>query len=291
MELGYIGLGIMGGALANRLMLSHRMRVYDLNPGARADFAGRGATVASDPAAVAAVCDVIFICVPRSENVREIIFGENGLQQNLSPGKIIIDQTSGDPTQTRAMAAVLEKRGVALVDAPVSGGARGAEAGTIAIMVGGATANFQRVAPLLNSISPNVFHCGEVGAGHVLKLVNNTISTCNRFATLEGVAMGLKNGLSLETMTEVLNTGGARSRITENVLPALLRGERKAHFALSLMLKDLNLASQLATESGAPLHFGHLARSLLQVSANTLGPDADLQQVADIVGMQAGAKL
>jgi 3-hydroxyisobutyrate dehydrogenase len=172
-----------------------------------------------------------------------------------------------------------------------SGGARGAEAGTIAIMVGGATANFQRVAPLLNSISPNVFHCGEVGAGHVLKLVNNTISTCNRFATLEGVAMGLKNRLRLETMTEVLNTGGARSRITENVLPALLRGERKAHFALSLMLKDLNLASQLATESGAPLHFGHLARSLVQVSANTLGPDADLQQVADIVGMQAGAKL
>ena len=89
----------------------------------------------------------------------------------------------------------------------------------------------------------------------------------------------------------MLNTGGARSRITENILPALLHGERKAHFALSLMLKDLNLASRLATESGAPLHFGHLARSLLQVSANTLGPDADLQQVADIVGMQAGAKL
>jgi 3-hydroxyisobutyrate dehydrogenase len=291
MELGYIGLGIMGGALAKRLMLSHRLRVYDLNPAVRADFVERGATVALHPSEVASACDIIFICVPRSENVREIIFGEGGLRQNLAAGKIIIDQTSGDPNQTRAMAAELEKLSVAFIDAPVSGGARGAEAGTIAILVAAAAGNFQKVEPLLKSISPNVFHCGEVGAGHVLKLINNTISTCNRFATLEGVAMGLKNGLSLETMTEVLNTGGARSRITENVLPALLRGERKAHFALSLMLKDLNLASQLAAASGAPLHFGHLARSLLQVSANMLGPEADLQEVADIVAMQAGAKL
>ena len=112
MEVGYIGLGIMGAALANRLMLFHRLRFYDLNAGARADFAERGATVASDPAVVAGACDVVLICVPRSENVSEISFGDNGLQQNLSPGKIIIDQTSADPTQTGAMAAVLERRGL-----------------------------------------------------------------------------------------------------------------------------------------------------------------------------------
>jgi 3-hydroxyisobutyrate dehydrogenase len=289
MQTGYIGLGVMGGALARRLLLSRKLHVFDLNSKVMAEFAALGAIAAKSPAEIARECDVIMICVPRSSNVRQAIFGPIGLIEGLTPGKIVIDQTSGDPTETRRMAAELRAHGVIMLDAPVSGGAKGAEAGTIAIMVGGAEDELKAVRPIFEGISPNIFHCGDIGAGQVVKLINNTISTCNRIAMLEGVALGLKNGLSLETMAEVLNKGGARSRATENMLPAMIRGEPSAIFALSLMLKDLNLATQLAADCGAPLHFGQLARGLLQVASNALGPEANIDDIAKIVAAQAGA--
>ena len=134
MELGYIGLGAMGGALARRLMLSHKLRVYDLQPDVVSDFAENGAIPAQSPVAMARECDVVLLCLPRSADVREAIFGEGGLIEGLEPGKIVIDQTSGDPDETRAMAAELAEKGITMVDAPVSGGPAGAHAGTIAII-------------------------------------------------------------------------------------------------------------------------------------------------------------
>ena len=290
MRIGYIGLGAMGGVLARRLLNSRELHVFDRDAGAVEALAELGATPAGSPAEIARRCDVVMICVPRSADVHRVIFGPEGLVDALGPGKIVVDQTSGDPAETRAMAAELKGRGIAMLDAPVSGGAKGATAGTIAIMVGGEVDDFERVLPVLEAISPNVFRCGQIGAGQVLKLINNTISTCNRFALLKGVALGRKNGLDLAKMAEVLNKGGARSRASENMLPALVRGEASGTFALSLMLKDLNLAAGLAIQSGAPMHFGQLARAMLQVASNELGPDANLDDIATIVATQAGTK-
>jgi 3-hydroxyisobutyrate dehydrogenase len=288
MEIGYIGLGAMGGAIARRLLLSGGLHVFDRRPAALQTFEELGALPAASPAALAQTCDIVLICVPRSADVREVIFGRGGVVEGTTPGKIIVDQTSGDPNETRKMAATLAAKGVALLDAPVSGGPRGAEAGTLAIMVGGSGDLVTQIQPVLEAISPNIFRCGATGSGQVMKLINNTISTCNRFAMLEGVALGVKNGLNLGTMAEVLNKGGARSRVTEILLPALVRGEQSANFALSLMLKDLNLAAQLAIDSGAPLQFGHLARGMLQAASNAFGPDANLDEIADLVAAQAG---
>jgi 3-hydroxyisobutyrate dehydrogenase len=291
MQIGYIGLGVMGGALARRLMLSHTLHVFDLNAKAMADFAAAGAIPAASAAELARQCDVVMICVPRSAHVRQAIFGPGGVAEGISAGKIIIDQTSGDPNETRRMAAELAERGVIMIDAPVSGGAKGAQAGTISIMVGGAKEDFDKVAPIFASISPNFVHCGAIGAGQVLKLINNTVSTVNRFALLEGVALGLKNGLDLETMNAVLSKGGANSKSLENTLPPLIRGERGAIFALSLMLKDLNLGAQLAIESGVPHQFGQLARGMLQAASIAYGPDANIDETADLVAAQAGVEM
>jgi 3-hydroxyisobutyrate dehydrogenase len=288
MNVGYIGLGAMGGALARRLLLSRGVVVYDRSPQAMAAAVELGATTAETPAAMARRCDLVMICVPRSANVQAIIFGPDGLTGGLSDGKFVIDQTSGDPAETRRMAAELSVMNARMLDAPVSGGPRGAQAGTIAIMVGGNQEDYQAVLPVLHAISPNVTRCGGIGSGQVLKLVNNTISICNRFAMLEAVAVGLKNGLELEVMAEVLNQGGARSRVTEHLLPALAKGVRSADFALALMLKDLNLAMRMAADSGAPLLFGQLARGLLQSTANACGPDANLDAIAPYIAAQAG---
>ena len=288
MQIGYLGLGVMGGALARRLQLSQKLHVFDLNPKAVAELEALGAVAASSPAELARQCDVVMICVPRSANVHQAIFGPDGLIEGLSPGKIVIDQTSGNPTETRKMAADLASRGVIMLDAPVSGGAKGAEAGTIAIMVGGAKDDFEKARPIFAAISPNFTYCGEIGAGQVLKLINNTVSTCNRFALLEGVALGLRNGLDLETMTEVLSKGGANSKALDNILPPLIRGEKGPLFALSLMLKDLNLCAELAIESGAPNQFGQLARGMLQAASHAYGPGANIDETADLVAAQAG---
>lgn len=288
--IGYIGLGVMGGALARRLLLSRPLHVHDLNAGAVASLVDAGATAATSPAALGAVCDVVFLCLPRSEHVRAVLFGKNGLAEGLRPGAIVVDQTSGDPTETRLLAGELAARGIHLVDAPVSGGAAGAEAGTIAIMVGGVAEQIETLRPILADISPNIFICGDIGAGQVMKLINNMVSSTIRLATMEGVALGVKNGLDLSVMAEVLNSGGARSKASESLLPAVIRGEPDSFFYLALMLKDLNLATRLAMDSAVPAQYGHLTRAMLQTASTAFGPNANYYEITRLMAQQAGVR-
>jgi 3-hydroxyisobutyrate dehydrogenase len=288
MKLGYFGLGIMGGALARRLAKSGPIEVFDLSPAALAEAEKAGATPAESAATLAKGCDVVFLCLPRSENVEQVLFGAGGIADHLHAGAYVIDQTSGDPETTRIMAAKLAERGIHMLDAPVSGGAAGAEAGTIAIMLGGDEADRQSIRPILERISPNIFDCGDIGSGQVMKLINNMVSSTIRMVTLEGAAMGVRNGLDLQTITDVLNSGGAHSRATSALLPALVRGEPDSRFQLSLMLKDLNLAARLAIGSGCPAHYGQLTRSMLQTASTAYGDQADYFDITRLVADQAG---
>lgn len=287
MNLGYVGLGAMGGALARRLMLSRELRVLDLRPDRMAEFADQGAIPAQDGAALARASNVVLLCLPRSADVRAAIFGSGGLAEGLEPGKILIDQTSGDPDVTRAMATELATRDVTLIDAPVSGGPRGADAGTIAIMAAGPLEVFETVRPVLEAISPNVFHCGDVGNGHVLKLVNNTISACCRIATLEAVAMGRKYGLSLDKMTEVINKSSGRSVASEHMLTKMSEGAPFSNFAMSLSLKDVSLASELGIKCGAPMLLANLTRGLLQTGVHAYGEEVTMDEAVTLIEAMA----
>ncbi|MFT5510772.1 MAG: 3-hydroxyisobutyrate dehydrogenase [Hyphomicrobiaceae bacterium] len=291
MELGYVGLGAMGGALARRLMLSHRLRVLDLRQDIVAAFAKDGAIPAQDGRSLASESDVVLLCLPRSADVRTAIFGPGGLAEGLKPGQIVVDQTTGDPDETRAMAAELKELGITLIDAPVSGGPAGATAGTIAIMVGGPLEVFEQMRPVFESISPNVFHCGDIGNGHVLKLVNNTIGASCRLATLEAVAMGRKYGLSLEKMTEVLNKSSGRSVTTENMLTKLVAGQPSSNFAMALSLKDVSLATKLGLNCGAPMMLASLTRGLLQTGVYEFGEQATMDETATLIETMANTKI
>lgn len=290
MKVGYIGLGVMGGALAKRLLLSRPLHVFDLNPNSVKALVDAGAVATESPTALGQACDVVLLCLPKSAHVRAVLFGENGLAAGLKPGAIVVDQTSGDPTETRKIAAELAERGIHLVDAPVSGGMAGAQAGTIAIMAGGNDEQIGQVRPIFADISPNIFICGGIGAGQVMKLINNMVSSTIRMATLEGVAMGVKNGLDLQVMTDVLNSGGAKSKASESLLPAVIKGVPDSFFYLALMLKDVNLATQLAIDSGVPSQYGQLTRSMLQTSSNAFGPEANYYDITKLVAMQADIK-
>jgi 3-hydroxyisobutyrate dehydrogenase len=164
-----------------------------------------------------------------------------------------------------------------MIDAPVSGGPHGANAGTIAIMVGAPAEVFAKVKPVLETISPNIFHTGAVGTGHVMKLVNNVISAGVRAVTFEALAMGIKNGLSLETCTAVLQKGSGRSAATEVSLPKLLKNDFSVSFTLALMHKDVRLATKLGQDSATPMVLANVVRELFQTVINEHGAGQDTQ--------------
>jgi 3-hydroxyisobutyrate dehydrogenase len=291
-KIGYIGLGAMGKPLALRLVDKYELHVWDLNPKACAEAQRCGAHVAPSVRELAVCCDVILLCLPRSENVRQAVLGPDGLVHGLAAGKVIIDQTSGVPAETRSIAAQLAQRGVAMLDAPVAGGVPAAQAGRITIMVSGEQDAFERTSAILRTISPNVFYCGErVGDGQAIKLLNNVMNAACRISTLEAVAFGTKLGLSLETLATVLNNSSARSRITQSVLPALVESKLATDFALSLMVKDVRQATELGLQTGVPMPLSGIALGLLQIGVNTLGAEARLEDVPRFILSMAGVQL
>ena len=292
MKVGYIGLGAMGKPLAQRLVGAYELYVWDLNTAASAEFETMGATVAPSALEMARRCDVILLCLPKTEHVRQVIFGPDGLAEGLTEGKLLIDQTSGVPEETRDIARRLGERGIALIDAPVAGGAAAAQAGQVAIMMSGAPQACEKADPILRTISANVFRCGDrVGDGQAMKLVNNVMNGACRLATLEVVAMGRKMGLSLATMIDVLNKSTARNRITLNMLPAINEGRSATNFALPLMVKDVHQALALGMKAGAPMPIGSITLALLQIGVNTLGEQSRLEDVVGLVESMAGTRL
>jgi 3-hydroxyisobutyrate dehydrogenase len=287
MQLGYVGLGNMGAALARRLLRKDKMRLYDLRPQTMAKLAEQGGIASQSPRALAAESDMVMTCLPTSREVEQVIFGSDGLAAGLKKGGIIADMTTGDPNATRAMARELAKSEITLIDAPVSGGPHGADAGTIAIMVGAPADIYARVEPVFQIISPNVFHCGDVGTGHTMKLVNNVIAASVRMATFEAVTMGIKNGLSLETCARVLAKGSGRSYTTEITLPRFVKGELKTNFTLELMHKDVRLATELGVASASPMPVCSLVREVFQIALNEFGGGADVNTLIHMYERQS----
>ena len=292
MNIGYVGLGNMGGALARRLQLSHKLHVFDLNEAAVQRMVEKGATACATLGELAQRCDVIFLCLPKSDHVRTAIFGANGLTAGLQKNTLIIDQTTGDPIATRAMAQELAQQGIDLIDAPVSGGAMGAEAGTIAVMVGASEALYARIEPVLKTISPNIFHAGDVGAGQVIKLVNNLISGVQRLLTFEGIALATKNGIDPVRACDILMAGGGKNAFMEKMMaPQILKGKLDVGFTLGLMHKDMNLACQLGSDTGVPLFFGNVARELYQMCISEKGANAEVHTSALVMDRLAGTHM
>lgn len=288
MQIGYVGLGKMGGALARRLQLQHKLLVHDQNPAAVQALVDLGSSACTSLQDLAARCDIIFVCLPTSDHVRTVIFGDNGIASAAKPGTLIVDQTTGDPTATRAMAAELEARGLQLMDAPVSGGPRGANAGTIAIMIGATPAQFERIQPVLRCISPNLFHAGGIGTGHVAKLANNLLSGGQRLLSLEAMTLAVKNGIAPQTAVDIILASGGRNLFMEKFMPNIINGTLASGFMLGLMHKDVRLACQLGADTGVPVRFGNLAKEVYQASIDDMGPDVHVNAVALTMDKQAG---
>ena len=293
-RIGYVGLGVMGGALARRLLREHKLTVFDLSPERCAEFAKLGATVAASPAEVGAASDIVITCLPTSAQVKDVIFGDNhGLIRGMQPGGLIVDQTSGATAATKEMAAQLAPTGVELIDAPVSGGPQGADAGTIAIMVGGTDAQYARVEAALKTISPNVSHVGPLGAGHTLQALNNMMSAANRLMAFEAVSIAAANGIDPAVAVDVINKSSGRNNATLNVFPNdIFTDKFVARFTLALMEKDVALAAELAERAGcADLTLTPQILRNYRRAMDRYGKNGDLHEMLRFYEEATGAKV
>ncbi len=292
MTIGYIGLGNMGGALASRLLLKHQLLVFDTNQSAIDRLAAEGAQTATSTGALARHCDIILLCLPKSTHVRAVLFDDGGVLSTARPGTLIVDQTTGDPEATRVMAAELSKHGIELVDAAVSGGPNGAKAGRIAMMVGASEAQYERLLPILQDISPNIFHAGDVGAGQVIKLANNLLHHSQRLLSLEVLSLAVRNGLDPSRAVDILLASSGRNYFLEhNMRPRILAGEMVSGFTLDLLYKDVSLATSLGEGSGVPMPITNLIRELYRIHLNDLGGETQVNTIARTVDRLAGTSI
>jgi 3-hydroxyisobutyrate dehydrogenase len=289
---GYVGLGAMGGALAQTLLSAGGLHVLDRNAAAVAAFVGKGAVAAPDGATLGRGCDVVILCLPRTTDVHDALFGAGGLAEGLAPGALVIDQTSGIPGQTARIAAELAARGILMLDAPVSGGVPAAAAGKVTIIASGPDAAWAKGEAVLRRLSDKVFRCSDrVGDGQALKLVNNAIGMGFRVNALELVALGRKAGLGLAPMVDCLNAGPAANFTTRNMLAGLVEGRSTTNFALSLMAKDLGEAMALGLATRAALPFTGATRGLVQTGLAVLGHEVKLDEIIGLTGRLAGVEM
>ena len=265
MKAGFIGLGMMGGPMCrNMVKKGNAIVIYDLNPDAVARVRSTGAVEAKSTKEVAAQCDVVFLSLPMPKDVEAVIMGPDGVAAAAKKGTIIVDLSTNAPAVVQRLAKELAPRGLTLLDSPVSGGVDGAEAATLAVLVGGDKAAFDKVKPLLDCIGKNVFHLGAIGTGSVAKLCNNMVSFCNLAVASEAVMLAKRAGLDPQIMVNVIHASSGASSSLKRVERKAIHGDFKQEFALNLAFKDLTLALDLGRETDTPLAYGSYTYTLMQ---------------------------
>ncbi len=251
-----------------------------------------GVRVADSPAQAALGRDIVVTCLPTSRDVASLLDGPDGLLATMAPGSTLLDCTSGDPATSRQIAARLAERGVHFMDAPVSGGVNGAEAGTLTVMCGGDAADLERVRPVLEAFGQRIVHAGPVGAGHALKAVNNALLAMHIWGSAEGLAALAKAGVRPDLALEVINASSGRSNTTENLFPQrVLTGAFPRTFRAALLDKDVGIAADIARAERVPSPLLQLTAELWGMAHQELGEEADHVEAVRVVERLAGVAL
>ena len=248
-NIGFIGLGNMGGRMTRRIVDSGR---EVLGFDAKTDnIALAGATPGDSVADVARRSELLLLSLPDSHVVEAVVHGDDGVLANVREGTVVVDLSTSAPASTRAIHDAMRERGVAFVDAGISGGAAGAEAGTLTLMVGGDAAALESAREVLSTFATNIYHVGESGAGHITKLLNNFLNAIALSATAEVMVAGKKAGLDLAVLLEVFNKSSGVNFATINRFPKIITGDYlKGGLTNTLMMKDVVLYTELAAELG-----------------------------------------
>ena len=264
-KIGFIGLGIMGKPMARNLMeAGYELVVYNRSRAAVEELAGKGAAAAGSPKGVAEACETVITMLPDSPQVEEVVIGENGIFEGVTEGTLLVDMSTISPVVTEELAQKARQLGASMLDAPVSGGEPGAEAGTLSIMVGGNKEDFERAKPLFDVMGETVVHVGESGVGQVVKACNQIVVALTIEAVSEALVLGSKAGASPAKVIEVLSGGLAGNRIMEAKGKNFLRHEFNPGFRLELHRKDLGIALAAGREYGVPLPVTAIVDQILE---------------------------
>jgi 3-hydroxyisobutyrate dehydrogenase-like beta-hydroxyacid dehydrogenase len=265
MNVGFVGLGTMGGPMARNVgHKGHRLVVHDVNRTAVDALVAAGATAAASPKDVAAASDVVITMLPDAPDVERVALGENGIVHGLRAGSVFIDMSTIDPATTRKVGAAIAAKGAFMIDSPVGKTADAAVAGTLTLMVGGPADVVARCRPVLDCMGTDFFHCGELGAGQTMKLINNLLATAVSEASIEALVTGTKSGLALDTMLSVLRTTMAWNNALAIAMPKRpLAGDFSPGFMLKLAHKDCRLALAMVEALGVSAPVGRAALASL----------------------------
>lgn len=268
MNIGFIGIGNMGGPMCRNILNKgeHQVRVYDLSADAVARCTALGARAGDSPGAVAADADVVMTSLPHPRDVEAVVLGPDGIIEHLKPGAIYCDLSTNSPLTVRKLAAALAERGIEMLDAPVSGGVVAADKATLAVMAGGARETFDRLLPVLQCLGENIVYCGGTGTGCVAKLCNNLIAFCNMAASAEGLMLGVAAGIDLQVLNQVIRNSSGNSMTFRATAKNAASGDWTPSFALDLAYKDMHLALELADELGVPLSLSATVHNLMRMA-------------------------
>lgn len=273
MNIGFLGLGNMGGPMAHNLIKAgHKLTVFDLSQAAVSDLVKVGAIAAQSIAALArSDVELIITMLPAAQHVKSVYLGAEGLLANVAPTVRLIDSSTIDPMSAREVAAAAAQKGNRMVDAPVSGGTGGAAAGTLTFMIGGEQRDYDAALPVLQAMGKNIVHCGPAGNGQVAKVANNMLLAISMIGTAEAMNLGVSLGMDPKVLAGIINTSSGRcwSSDTYNPYPGVMDGVPSSRsysggFGSDLMLKDLGLATEAAKQARQPVVLGALAQQLYQ---------------------------
>ena len=265
MKIGFIGIGQMGKHMSRNIQAAgYSLTVNDLHKESAVYLLEKGAEWANTPQAVAESCRVVISCLPSPQIVEQVVYGENGLKYGWKNGDVYIDMSTNSPSTIRRIAEDARAMGVTVMDAPVSGGTKGAEMGTLTIMVGGDATALARVRKVLESMGKKIFHVGDAGCGNVAKLVNNLMALACNSITAEGFVLGVKAGINPEVLLEIIKVSTGNSWTVQQYPDTVFKGNFEPGFKVSLAYKDIGLALALGEECGVPLPVGKVVAKDLE---------------------------
>ena len=283
-KIGFIGLGNMGRPMANHIAKSGiELMVFDISPDLTSEVANDlKARPSNKPQSIAEFSDIIVTCLPNGEIVQDVMFGESNLASAMKKGSLHIDMSSSDPIGTAQLGKRLKEFNVGMVDAPVSGGVKGAHAGTLTIMAGGDTTHIKRAEPLLNILGGKVFHVGQLGCGQAMKALNNLCSATGLLIAAEALRAGQAFGLDPEIMIDVLNVSTGRNNSTENKIKQFIfsGAYKDAGFAMDLMVKDISTAISFAKELKIDMTLGNACVDAWSDALSCLNDSPDHTEIA-----------
>jgi len=281
-KLGYLGLGMMGFPMTRRLInAGYDVTVWNRSPGKAKALIEAGARLAPQPRDVAATADIIFMCLTDAAAVDEVVFGPDGLATVTGQGKLVVDFSSIHPDAARSIAARLKTaNGIGWIDAPVSGGTKGAEEGTLAVMAGGNAADIEKVRPYILAMARRLTHMGPIGAGQTTKLCNQVIVGCAMAVLAEAARLAVNAGIDANRLPEALTGGFADSIPLQLFVPRMLQGIHSPPSGhIATMLKDLDTVIDVARDTSSPVPMSALAAQLFRLAKASRGADADALEI------------